>query len=137
MRLLVAAAGVALGLLTCLTRAAKPEKPAAPAAPKAGIKTPGIQIPVQALKPEAEIMVETPGWPTVAEAVFIPNRSKDTVLRAEAKTAKPLEPLAGLNKPCAGTVFAFGNLWVPNCGSQALVRFDTKTNKSIATIQTG
>jgi streptogramin lyase len=106
-------------------------------APKAGIKTPGIQIPIDTLKAEAEIPVETPGWITIGEAVFVPNSSKDAVVRIDAKTNKPLDPIAGLTKPCSGTIAAFGSLWIPSCGGHSLTRWDTKANKVTATLTIG
>jgi DNA-binding beta-propeller fold protein YncE len=106
-------------------------------APKEGIKTPGIQIPFESVKAEAAIPVETPGWITIGDAVFIPNKSKDILLRVDAKTNKTLDPVANLAKPCSGTLVAFGSLWIPNCGAQTVTRFDTKTNKVTATLATG
>ncbi len=133
--ILVLFAGLAAGAKQGSTEAKSTPPP--PVAPKTGIKTPGIQIPIQSLKPEAELASETPGWITAAESDFVPNRSKDTLLRAETKTGKLQDPIGGLSKPCAGSVFAFGGLWIPNCGSQALIHFDTKTNKIVATVATG
>jgi len=119
--------------------AKKTEKgaPRPPSAPKEGIKTPGIQIPFESLKAEAQIPVETPGWITIGDAVFIPNKSKDLLVRADAKTNKTLDPIADLTKPCSGTLVAFGTLWIPNCGAQTVTRFDTKTNKVTATLASG
>src|SRR5258707_8167795 len=105
---------------------------AAPAAARAGIKTPGIQIAVESLNAEAEIPVETPGWITAGESVFVPNKAKDAVVRIDPKTNKTLDPVADLKKPCSGTVVAFGSLWIPNCGSQTVTRFDIKANKITA-----
>ena len=106
-------------------------------APKEGIKTPGVQIPFANSKAEAQIPVETPGWITIGEAVFIPNKSKDILVRVDSKTNKILDPVADLNKPCSGTVVAFGSLWIPNCGAQTVARFDTKMNKVTATLSIG
>jgi virginiamycin B lyase len=111
--------------------------PPAPVAPKAGIKTPGVQIPFEGLKPEAQIPVETPGWITIGDSVFVPNLSKDLLVRIDVKTNKPLEPIAELKEPCSGTVVAFGSLWIPNCGNGTLARFDTKTSKMTAELATG
>ena len=111
---------------------AKAEKgpPAPPVAPKAGIKTPGVQIPIQSLTSEAEIAVETPGWPTIADSVFVPNSSKDQVTRIDPKTNKLLDAIGDLKTPCAGAVAAFGSLWIPNCGAQTLTRFDPKSDRT-------
>jgi virginiamycin B lyase len=108
-----------------------------PVAPKAGIKTPGIQIPFEQLKPDAEIQVETPGWITAGDVVFVPNRSKGAVIRVEAKTNKPLDAVAGLQQPCSGVLESFGSLWVPDCAAQGVTRFDSKTSKMTATLNIG
>ncbi len=111
--------------------------PSPPSTPKAGIKIPGVQIPVQSLKSEAEIAVATPGWITIGESVFLGDKSKDQVLRVDLKTNKPLDRIAGMKQPCSGTVFAFESLWIPNCGAQTLTRFDPKTKKVTATLAIG
>jgi virginiamycin B lyase len=130
----------------------KPPKTAVPAPPKTGIKTPGIQVPVADLKAETEIPVTTPGSITVGDVIFVTSRSMDQVARIEfakpneTKTGEPkpaseplkaLDPIDGLSKPCSGTVVAFGTLWVPNCGTQTVTRYDTKTNKLTATLGIG
>jgi streptogramin lyase len=112
-------------------------KAAHAAAPKTGIKTPGIQIPFDSLKFETEVAVETPGWITTGDSVFVSNRSKDSLIRIEAKTNKILDRVSDLKEPCSGSVVAFGSLWIPNCGTQALTRFDPKANKVIATLTPG
>jgi len=105
--------------------------------PKAGVKTAGVQIPIDSLKAEVEIPMETPGWITIADSVVIPNESKDAILRIDAKTNKPLEPLLQLKKPCSGAIVAFASIWAPSCGTQSLIRFDPKTGKTAATLATG
>ena len=71
--------------------------PPTPAPPNAGIKTPGVQIPFDSLKAEAEISVASPGWITAGDAIFVPDKSKGIVVRIDPKTNKPLDPVAGLN----------------------------------------
>ena len=99
------------------------------------MKTPGIQIPFESLKPEAEVAVETPGWITIADSVFV--ESKSSVARIDPKTNKLLDPIANLKKPCSGTVVAFGSVWIPDCEGQTLTRFDPKSNKVTATLAIG
>ena len=113
----------------------KPGRPPVP--PKTGIKTPGIQIPIDSLKAEVEIPVETPGWITIGDAVFIPSKAMDQVVRIDPKNNKPLAPILDLKRPCSGTASAFATLWIPNCGAQSLTRFDTKANKVTATLMPG
>jgi virginiamycin B lyase len=109
----------------------------AAAAPKAGIKTPGIQIPAATLKSEAEIPVEGPGWIAIADPILIESKAKDSLIRIDPKTNKPLDPVAGLNKPCSGTIAAFGSLWIPNCETRTVTRMDPKTFKVSATLAIG
>jgi virginiamycin B lyase len=133
---LLSAAAIAAPPATAKTKNDK-NVPPAPVASKAGIKTPGIQIPFDSLKAEAEIPVETPGWMTIADSVFVPSPSKDVLVRIDPKTNKALAPIADLKKPCSAAVSAFGSLWIPNCGSQTLIRLDTKANKVTATLSIG
>jgi streptogramin lyase len=111
---------------------------AAPAAPKAGVKTPGVQIPFENLKAEAEIPIETPGWITITPgSILTPNKSKDVVVRIDPKTNKTIEPIANLKQPCSGVIAAFGSLWIANCGTKTLARIDPKTAKITATLAIG
>lgn len=112
-------------------------KAAAPVAPKTGIKTPGVQIPAATLKSEAEIPVEGPGWIAIADSILVESKAKDSLIRIDPKTNKPLDPVAGLKKPCSGTIVAFGSLWVPNCETRTLTRMDPKTFKVSATLAIG
>jgi streptogramin lyase len=105
--------------------------------PKTGIKTPGIQIPFGNVKFETEIPVETPGWITIGDTVFVSNRSKDNLIRVDPKANKVLDGVSDLKQPCSGSVVAFGSLWIPNCGTQTLTRFDPKANKVTATVAPG
>src|SRR3954454_13880455 len=66
MRTLLAAGLCGLAGLIAIPANAEIEKGKAkrPAAPTAGIKTPGVQIPIESLQPEGRVAVETPGWIT-------------------------------------------------------------------------
>ena len=103
----------------------------------AGLKTPGIQIPFANLKEEARVLVESPGHIAAADSVLVLNRSKDTLVRINAKTNKPQDPVAALKKPCSGIATGFDSIWVPSCEGQSLMRIETKTGKITATIATG
>jgi virginiamycin B lyase len=105
--------------------------------PKAGVKTPGIQIPFETLKADAELAVETPGFIGIGDSIFVEDSSKDAIVRIDPKTNKLLDPILGVQKPCAGTAIAFGSLWVPSCGAQTLTRIDPKTSKVTATVSAG
>ena len=105
-------------------------------AARAGIQTPGVQIPFASLKPEAEIAA-APEWIGAADSLLLPNAEKGVLDRLDPKTNKIGDAVADLTKPCGGAVTAFGSIWVPSCATQALVRIDPKTFKVTATAPTG
>ena len=107
-----------------------------PVAPKAGIKTPGVQIPIASLKPEAELDA-APEWIGVADLVLVPNAATGKLDRLDPKTNKITEPVAGVTKPCGGAVSAFGSVWVPSCGDQSLLRIDAKKWEVQAKVASG
>lgn len=122
------------GLL--LAAAPPPAKPAAKPAPRPGVKTPGVKIPIESLKPEA--IFEVPGNPDwmviVDDQVWVSNNPKGTVSRLDAKTNKVVDTIATGKNPCSGLAAGFGSLWVPNCGDKTVSRVDLKTGKITATI---
>jgi streptogramin lyase len=121
-------------LAISLALAGAEKKP--PAAPKAGIKTPGVQIPIASLKAEAEIEA-TSEWIGVADLLLVPNPEKGTLDRLDPKTNKLTEPVPGVAKPCGGAVAAFGSVWVPSCADQSLLRIDSKKWEVSAKIASG
>lgn len=123
--------------LPAATKKAKDDAAKAPAAPKTGVKTPGVQIPLTSLKSEVEIPVDGPGWIAIADSILVESKAKDSLIRIDPKTNKPLDPVAGLKKPCSGTIAAFGSIWVPNCETRAVTRLDPKTFKIAATLSIG
>jgi len=128
---------VALGAiwLPAVDKKTKEVKP--PVLPKAGVKTPGVQIPFALLKSEAEVTVEGPGDAMLfADQVTLAS-SNGSLARLDPKTNKLSDPFKGVEQPCAGLVSAFGSLWVPQCGKDTLVRLDPKTGKITATIAVG
>jgi virginiamycin B lyase len=113
-------------------------QPAAP--PKPGVKTPGVKIPIERLKPEAVFQVPgSPDWLTADEldAVWVSNKPKDSVSRFDLKTNTVAATIAVGKQPCSGLAAAFGSLWVPNCGDQTMSRVDLKSGAIAATIRTG
>ena len=104
---------------------------------RAGLKTPGVQIPFASLVAEAEIAASpgNPGWLYFSGSLYVP--SGDAILKVDVKTNKPADPIAGLHQPCGGMVSAFGSLWSPQCGDGTLVRIDPKTLKVAAAIASG
>jgi streptogramin lyase len=106
------------------------------AAPRAGIKTPGVQIPIASLKPEA-IIDAAPAWIGVADQLLLPNAAKSTLDRLDLKTNTVGEPVPGVTKPCGGAVSAFTSIWVPSCADQSLVRVDPKKWEVTAKVAAG
>ena len=105
---------------------------------KTGVKTPGVRIPMNRLKPDAVFDVPgAPDWIAIDESVWISNKPKDSLTRIDPKTNKVAETIAVGKGPCAGLVIGFGSLWTPNCGDQTISRIDLKTGKIVATIPTG
>jgi YVTN family beta-propeller protein len=109
-------------------RPPKPEKP--------GVKTPGVQIPIGQLKPEAVYEVPgSPDWLAIDEHAWVSNEPKDSVSRLDPKTTGVTTIPTG-KRPCSGLAIGFGSLWVPHCGDHTLARVDVNTNKVTATIPT-
>lgn len=138
--LLVLASVASLAAAEMAVESAAAKKPAkgAPLPPRAGIKTPGVQIPYSSLKSDTELdLGAKPGAGLTGATLWVPLRDKGTLARIDAKAAKLGDPISGLNKPCAGAVEAFGSLWVPDCGANTIARLDAKTGKLTATVESG
>jgi YVTN family beta-propeller protein len=121
-----------LVLLAFSTRAQTP-----PRVKPQGVKTPGVQIPIGQLKPEAVYDVPgTPDWLAIDDHMWVSNSPKGTVSRLDPKSSTVVATVATGKRPCSGLAVGFGSLWVPNCGDQTLVRVDLKTNAVTATIPT-
>jgi virginiamycin B lyase len=106
--------------------------------PKPGVKTPGVKIPIERLKPDAIFEVPgAPDWIAIDEAVWVSNRPKNNVTRLDPKTNKVAAVIPVGKGPCSGLVAAFGSVWVPNCGDETIVRLDMKTGAITSTIRTG
>jgi len=107
--------------------------------PRTGVKTPGVQIPIINLKPEAEISLPAPAGSFLftTDQVLITISGMDQIVRVEGRTNKTLESFSGIAKPCGGLANAFRNLWVVSCGSKGVARLETATGKSVAAIDAG
>jgi len=125
---------LALLLSLPLTLTAADKKPAA--SPTAGIKTPGVQIPISSLKPEAALDA-APVWIGVADLLLVPNAAKGSLDRLDPKKNEIGDAVPAVSKPCGGTVSAFGSVWVPSCDDHSLVRIDPKKWEVAARIATG
>ena len=108
--------------------------------PKLGIKVPGVQISIDSLKAELEYeTLSPPQWLAFTNMVLLPDVAAHTLARIDPKLkARNFgEPIAGIQKPCAGLVNAFGSLWTGDCAEGALLRFDPKTARVTAKIPAG
>jgi virginiamycin B lyase len=116
----------------------KDSKKAVVSGPSGGIKTPGVQIPYASLKSELVFEAAAPvTWIAAADSVWIPSADGLHRIDPKGKESKFGEPVAGLKKPCAGLVNAFGSLWVPACDGGTIARIDAKTSKVTATLPVG
>ena len=103
--------------------------------PKAGIKTPGIQIPMASLVAEAEIALDGPADSIlIGETLYAASKAKNSLVPVNTKTNKVEEAIADLKSPCSTIVSAFGSIWVPNCADQVIARVDAKKKKVTATV---
>ena len=109
------------------------DQPRKPPPARAGIKTPGIQIPFAALKPEAQIPTPAkPSWLAFTDALFYPG--PDSLTKLDPKTNQPAATSAPIGNPCGGLISAFQALWVNSCRDGALLRLNPKDLKIAATI---
>lgn len=107
--------------------------------PKAGIKTPGIQVPFANLKSEADLTLE--GTPssilTEGMIVLVAIRDKGAIARFANRDNKVLESFKGLEEPCGGIVNAFTSLWLPDCKKHSVSRLEPRSGKMSATAEVG
>ena len=109
-----------------------------PKPPRPGVKTPGVRIPIERLKPEAVFAVPgAPDWIAIDDAVWISNEPKNSVTRLDPQTNTVAATIDVGHAPCSGLAVGFGSLWVPLCGDRALARVDLKTGQVTARIATG
>lgn len=107
--------------------------------PRPGVKTPGVKIPIERLKPDAVFEVGgNPDWLAIDESVWVSNKPKDNVSRFDPKTNKvgATIDLGSGKRPCSGLAAGFGSLWVPNCGDRSISQIDLKTGAVKATMAT-
>ena len=107
--------------------------------PKAGIKTPGIQIPFSTLKSEVDLVLEgVPTWLMAdGPTLVLPIGDKGTIARVGNRGNKAMDSWTGLEAPCGGAVSAFESLWVPDCKKQSIARVDLKSGKVTASAGVG
>src|SRR5437899_9194620 len=105
---------------------------------KPGIQTPGVQIPLQKLRPDAEF--SAPGSPEsilVDQSVWIVNRSRSALEQIDPTANKLIEPVLEFNKPCGNPQSGFGSIWLLDCGAGTLARLDANGGKISETMKTG
>jgi YVTN family beta-propeller protein len=106
--------------------------------PRPGVKTPGVKIPIERLKPDAIFEVPgAPDWIAIDEAVWVSNKPRNSVARLDPAANRVGGTFTPGKQPCSGLAAGFGSLWVPNCGDQTIARVDLKTGAVSATIPTG
>jgi virginiamycin B lyase len=109
----------------------------APRPPRPGVKTSGVKIPIERLKPDAVFPYSgSPDWIAIDESVWVSNRPKDSVARLDPKANTVASVIPVGKGPCSGLATGFGSLWVPNCGDKTLSRVDLKTGAVTATFAT-
>jgi virginiamycin B lyase len=104
---------------------------------KPGVKTPGVKIPIDRLKPEAIYPVPgSPDWLAIDEGshtAWVSNEPQDSVSRLDA-TSNTVTATIPIGKPCSGLAVGFGSLWVPSCRDRTVIRIDLETAAVTATI---
>jgi virginiamycin B lyase len=115
MRILI---GLCLTLAVTLSAQKKEVKPSQ------GIKTPGVEVPFANLKSDADWPL-APRWMVFSDFVLIPNKGGG-LERLDAKTNKLADPVPAVHNLCGGAAVAFTSLWIPDCQTHALMRFDAK-----------
>ena len=96
--------------------------------PKPGVKTPGVRIPITALKPDQIFEVPgSPDWILVEDSVWVSNKPKNSVTRIDPKTNKVVGVINVGSKPCSGLAAGFGSLCGWRHGAEcASVRCDPR-----------
>lgn len=105
------------------------------ALPSLGITTPGIRVPAERLKSEAELTLSgEPQWLVFQQMLLAPDKTKGEIARIDPKTDKPAAPIAAVPGACGALINAFGHLWTGACGSNSILKIDPKTFKIAATV---
>lgn len=124
---------IALLIAGALCAAAMPGQ--APKVVRTGAKGPGVIRPMSALHPQTVYkLAGTPDWSVVTkDAVWVSSSRVNQVSQLMPETGQ-VGLIAHVQLPCSGLAYGWGAVWVPSCGSHAVVRVDEKTGKATATI---
>ena len=118
------------GLLAAATAAKDAKKPA-----MAGLQTPGVRVPFGSLTAEAELKLEAaPAGVAFTTETLVTAGAK--LHRFDAKSNKPGEAVSALGNACGALVSALQAVWTMDCGSNALLKLETKTSKVLAKAET-
>lgn len=113
-------------ILGCFTLG--PQDPPAPDKPPP--VAPTIKLPAARLKPDSTIEIGGDRVMTSGDGgIWVASRESGKVIKVDAKTNKPGDPIEAGKEPCAGMATGFGSLIVPLCGGAGLARIDLKTSK--------
>ncbi len=106
--------------------------------PKAGIRTPGIQIPFTSLKAEAEWKTEgVPDWLLVqGPNALLPLNGKGEIVRMQNRDNKMTDAWKAGESLCGGLISAFEHVWAADCGKQSLLKLAARDAKVVASIAT-
>ncbi len=90
------------------------------------------------IKPLATFEVPgAPDWMAVTDdSVWVTSSPKNTVTQLDGKN-NTVGHVVTVAKPCSGLVFAFGSIWSPSCGENALLRFNARSGVIEAKIAAG
>jgi virginiamycin B lyase len=104
------------------------------ALPSGGVKTPGVQIAMSALKPEATLELSAaPMAMHFGEAITVAEAGG--LRRFDPKTNKSFTPSrddSSVAQACGGVISAFGATWSVSCGKSQLMKLTEKDKKTSA-----
>ena len=88
---------IALLLVAVVVQDARPPRP--------GVKTLGVKIPIERLKPDAVFPYPgSPDWIAIDESVWISNFPNDSVTQLDPKTNKVIATIVTGKKPCSAKI---------------------------------
>jgi streptogramin lyase len=102
------------------------------------VKTPGVRIPIERLKPDAVFEIGgVPDWLAIDDHVWVSNKPKNSVSRMDPATNTLAATYVVGTAPCSGLATGFGFVWVPLCGDKSVAKVNLETGKVDATLPVG